>query len=412
MRLCSSSLVSDPQEQRADAPARAVDESGPGGLDPDAVGVWLAERCGTVLPITVTPVAGGRSNLTSIVTGSDGRCVVVRRPPLSGVLASAHDVVREGRIMAALAGTDVPVPAVLGTEQDVGVTGAPFLVMAHVEGTVVRDADVAATLTPAQRHRCGIATARTLAAVHTVDVDAVGLGGLARRDGYLARQLARWAGQLERGSDRALPVLEDVARRLGEALPEQHGVALVHGDFRLDNLIMHTDEGTGAVTDAGSVAAVLDWELATLGDPLADLGTLLAYWGVPASTDGLPGSVLLPGLPTVLAGFPGPGELVDAYAETRGIDAAQLSERLRPYLAFAWFRIACILEGVRVRTRAGAYGSTVPTTPTSAAGVAEEGPEGPIGESELLHSLVPALGERAVALLRRSGPLGFDHELT
>lgn len=364
--------------------------SAPGGLAADAVGAWLAQHCGVMLPITVSPVAGGRSNLTSIVTGADGRRVVVRRPPLSGVLASAHDVVREGRIMAALAGTDVPVPEVLGTEEDVGVTGAPFLVMAHVEGTVVRDTDVAARLTPTQRHACGLASARTLAAVHAVDVDAVGLGGLARRDGYLARQLARWAGQLERGSDRPLPVLAEVARRLGAALPEQDGVTIVHGDFRLDNLMMHTG--------SGEVAAVLDWELATLGDPLADVGTLIAYWGVPADGDGAAASVLLPGLPTALSGFPGPGELVDTYAAARSIDAVELSERLRPYLAFAWFRIACILEGVRVRSASGAYGAV-------------EGHEGH-DELEMLQSLVPELGERAVALLGRSGPLGFDHELT
>jgi aminoglycoside phosphotransferase (APT) family kinase protein len=370
-------------------------ELSPGGLDPDRLGDWLAQHCGLVPPVAVTPVAGGRSNLTSIVIDRHGRRVVVRRPPLSGVLASAHDVVREGTIMAALAPTGVPVPEVLGSEEDSESIGAPFLVMAHVDGAVVRDEPAAAAITPSQRHALGVASARTLAAVHAVDVDAVALGGLARRDGYLARQLARWAGQLERGSDRPLPMLEEVARRLGAALPEQDGVALVHGDFRLDNLMVDTD--------AGSVLAVLDWELATLGDPLADLGTLVAYWGVPAGAEGRAATVLLPGLPTALAGFPGPGELVAAYADARGIAPDVLAERLRPYLAFAWFRIACILEGVRVRTAAGAYGGT---------GTVNGGTAGPAGELELLHDLVPALGERAVALLGRSGPLGFDHELT
>jgi len=372
---------------------------GPGGLDREAVGVWLAERCGMLLPIGVEPVVGGRSNLTSIVTGADGRRVVVRRPPLSGVLASAHDVVREGTIMAALARTAVPVPLVLGTEEDASVTGAPFFVTAHVDGTVVRDTDVAATLSATQRREVGLATARTLADVHAVDVDAVGLGALGRRDGYLARQLARWTGQLARGSERPLPVLEDLACRLGEALPVQDGVALVHGDFRLDNLLVRT--GTG--DDVVGVAAVLDWELATLGDPLADVSTLLAYWGVPAVDGATPARVLAPGLPTALVGFPGPGELLHAYADARGIDVEQLSASLRPYLAFAWFRIACILEGVRVRTGAGAYGSTR---------AAEGGSRGSGVEQELLHRLVPELGARAVALLGRRGPLGFDHELT
>ena len=372
-----------------------VGRSAPGGLDPERIGGWLAEHCGLTRPVTVAPVAGGRSNLTSIVTDRGGRRVVVRRPPLSGVLASAHDVVREGTIMAALAPTAVPVPAVLGSEEDPEVIGAPFLVMEHVDGMVVRDEAAAAAITAPQRRALGLATARTLAAVHVVDVDAVGLGGLARRDGYLARQLARWAGQLERGSDRPLPMLEEVARRLGAALPEQDGVALVHGDFRLDNLIVDTA--------SGAVLAVLDWELATLGDPLADLGTLVAYWGVPADAEGRPATVLLPGLPTSLPGFPGPGELVAAYADARGVAPDVLAERLRPYVAFAWFRIACILEGVRVRTAAGAYGR---------AGAADRGPAGPDGELAVLHDLVPALGERAAALLGRSGPLGFDHELT
>jgi aminoglycoside phosphotransferase (APT) family kinase protein len=369
--------------------------SAPGGLDPARLGDWLAEHCGLIPPVRVAPVAGGRSNLTSIVADRHGRRVVVRRPPLSGVLASAHDVVREGRIMAALAPTAVPVPEVLGSEQDAAVIGAPFLVMAHVAGTVLRDEAAAAAITASQRRALGFATARTLAAVHAVDVDAVGLGGLARRDGYLARQLARWSGQLERGSDRPLPMLEEVAGRLGAALPEQDGVALVHGDFRLDNLIVDTA--------SGAVLAVLDWELATLGDPLADLGTLVAYWGVPAGAEGRAATVLLPGLPTALAGFPGPGELVTAYADARGVAPDVLAERLRPYLAFAWFRIACILEGVRVRTAAGAY---------RAAGATGGGPAAPDGELQLLHDLVPALGERAVALLGRSGPLGFHYELT
>jgi aminoglycoside phosphotransferase (APT) family kinase protein len=376
------------------------DAAPPGGLEVERLGAWLAQRCGFEAPVQVDPVAGGRSNLTSVVTDAAGRRVVVRRPPLSGVLASAHDVVREGRIMAALAGTAVPVPEVLGVEQDVAVTGAPFLVTAHVDGVVVRDRSIASTLSTAQRQQLGRAVVDTLAAIHEVDVDAVGLGDLARRDGYLARQVARWTAQLDGGSDRPLPVLEALGRALADAVPAQDGVALVHGDFRLDNLIV--DLPIGEVIDAGSpggsgsVRAVLDWELATLGDPLADVGTLLAYWGVPAR-DGQSASVLIPDLPTALEGFAGPGELVAGYAAARGLDAAALAERLRPYLAFAWFRIACILEGVRVRTVAGAYGS-----------MGEEARQ----EVQLLEGLVPSLGERALAVLTRSGPLGFDHELT
>lgn len=374
--------------ERAPSGAAAASE---GGLDVGRVGAWLAQHCGLAEPVRVGGVAGGRSNLTSIVTDAVGRRVVVRRPPLSGVLASAHDVVREGRIMAALRATAVPVPDVLGAEDDVTVTGAPFLVTALVDGTVVRDRTVASGLDAAQRASLGPVTVDALAAVHGVDVDAVGLGDLARRDGYLARQVGRWSAQLG-GSDRALPVLAELGRALAAAVPPQTGVTLVHGDFRLDNLIVEVAQGGGS----SRVRAVLDWELATLGDPLADVGTLLAYWGVPAR-DGRPASVLIPELPTALEGFAGPGELVAGYAAARGLDADELAERLRPYLAFAWFRIACILEGVRVRTVSGAYGAV---------------DDAARRETALLGTLVPSIGERALAVLARPGPLGFDHELT
>jgi len=366
-----------------------------GGLDTERVGTWLEAHCGLQQPVRVETIVGGRSNLTSVVTDAAGRRVVVRRPPLSGVLASAHDVVREGRIMAALADTPVPVPVVLGIEDDATVLGAPFLVTAFVDGIVVRDGTVASTLTATQRSDLGRVAVEALAAVHAVDVDAVGLGDLARRDGYLARQLKRWRAQLEGGSDRALPVLDELGGALAAAIPEQVGVSLVHGDFRLDNLMVDVGPGDGTA-GASSVRAVLDWELATLGDPLADVGTLLAYWGVPAHDD-RPASVLIPELPTALAGFPGPGALVAGYAAARGLDPEALAERLRPYLSFAWFRIACILEGVRVRTVSGAYGALSDAARR---------------EAELLGHLVPSIAERAIAVLSRRGPLGFDHELT
>jgi len=365
-----------------------VSEATVGGFDVARLEGWLADRCGLVAPVTVDPVSGGRSNLTAVVSDAHGRRVVVRRPPLSGVLASAHDVVREGRIMAALAATGVPVPDVLaGADADAG-PGTAILVTAYVDGTVVRDATLAAALAPSDRARLTGGVATTLATLHGVDIDAIGLGDLARRHGYLTRQVARWTRQLEGGSDRELPVLVELAGALAAAVPEQREVALVHGDYRLDNLIV--DVATG------EVRAVLDWELATLGDPLADLGTLLAYWGVPAA-GGAPASVIHPALPTASEGFARPDELVAAYAQARGLDVDEVAARLRPFLAFAWFRIACILEGVRVRTASGAYGAV--------------GTQGQ-AELRLFETLVPALGERALAVLGRSGPLGFAHELT
>ena len=386
--------------ERASSERASSERASPGGLDVERIGSWLEQHCGLRPPVHVEVIAGGRSNLTSVVTDAEGRRVVVRRPPLSGVLVSAHDVVREGRIMAALCASAVPVPEVLGVEDDAAFTGAPFVVTAHVDGVVVRDRTVASQLSVPQRAALGRTVVDALAAIHEVDVDVVGLGDLARRDGYFARQVARWSAQLDAGSDRPLPALAQLGRALADAVPEQDGLALVHGDFRLDNLIVDLAPAgagpAGAAPAGAQVRAVLDWELATLGDPLADVGTLLAYWGVPAR-DGRPASVLIPDLPTALEGFSGPGELVALYAAARGLDAAELAERLRPYLAFAWFRIACILEGVRVRTVAGAYGS-----------MGEETRQ----EVELLEGLVPSLGERALAVLTRPGPLGFDHELT
>lgn len=371
------------------------------GLDVDRVGAWLAQRCGLVPPVHISLVPGGRSNLTSVVTDAHGRRVVVRRLPLGTLLDSAHDVLREGRILAALAGSGVPVPAVLGTEADLEVTGAPFLVMDHVEGTVVRDIHVAAILAPDVRGRIGRDAVRTLARLHALDVDAVGLGGLGRRDGYLRRQLGRWSAQLAAGGVRPLPDLLVVAERLGDELPVQQRVALVHGDYRLDNLLIDVEADEG-----GSVLAVLDWELSTLGDPLADLGTLLAYWGRPATSGGVSGDGVLPGLPTALLGFPAPEEVVEVYvaaSTTAGaaadgavaglVDAEALVERLRPYVAFALFRIACILEGVRIRSLAGAYGTL---DGTQAAEVA------------FLEDRVPELGARALAVLGSGPPLGWS----
>lgn len=331
------------------------------GLDLPAVTSWLRQRIDLEPPVEAAVVAGGRSNLTYVLEDGAGQRVVVRRPPLHGVLQSAHDVAREHRILTALEHTDVPVPTCLGLAEDTTITGAPFYVMRYVEGVVARDTATARTeLSAAARAASGPAMIDALVRLHEVDVDAVGLGQLARRDGYLERQLRRWSTQLERGRTRELPVLDEVHRRLAAQVPEQGPATLVHGDFRLDNVILDPD--------TGAVQAVLDWELTTLGDPLADLGLLLVYWAEPDEED-----LALPDPPTLAPGFCSRSELVARYAERSGRDVSGLGY----HVAFGYWKLACILEGVHGRYRSGAYG------------------DGAVGFDQL-GDLVLVLGERAL----------------
>ena len=265
---------------------------------------------------------------------------MLRRPPLHGVLPSAHDMAREHRVIAALAGTPVPVPATFGLCQDPLVTGAPFYVMGYVDGTVPRDEEtVAAVLDEPARAGAASSLVDALVALHRVDPDAVGLGQLGRREGYLERQLRRWKRQLEQSRTRELPVLDEVHRRLAASIPAQVGPArIVHGDYRLDNVVL---------SPAGQVLAVLDWELCTLGDPLADVGLLLVYWAEPGDS-----SLPLPTAPTTLPGFPSRAALTAAYAARSGRSV----EDLDYYEAFGYWKLAVVLEGVHARYAAGAYG--------------------------------------------------------
>lgn len=339
------------------------------GINAPGVTAWLEANAGAVPPLQFDVVHGGRSNLTYVVTDADGRRWVLRRPPLHSVLESAHDMGREHRIISALAASEVPVPATVGYEDDTGVTGAPFYVMHHVDGAVVRDAE-AAREQLSEDARAGAADdlVDVLARLHAVDPDDVGLGDLARREDYIGRQLRRWHRQLEQGRTRELPLLDEVYGRLAADIPEQDGAAIVHGDYRLDNLIV--DPATGRVR------AVLDWELTTLGDPLADLGLLLVYWSQPGDV-----TVPLGDAPTLVEGFPPRDELVRRYAATSGRDLSDLDF----YIAFGWWKVACIIEGVYARYVAGAYGSS-----------ADAG-------FERLGSLVVALAERAAEATARAG---------
>ncbi len=311
------------------------------GIDVPAVSAWLADHvAGTRPPFVFELVAGGRSNLTFRVTDAAGRSLALRRPPVSHVLPTAHDMVREHTIISALGSTDVPVPRALGLCTDDAVNGAPFYVMDFVEGRIVRDAASAEALSEDVRRHSGESLVDTLAALHAVDVDAVGLGELGRRTGYLERQLKRWHGQFTQSPVDGEPgpaVVDRVHELLSASIPEQQGSAVVHGDYRLDNTV---------IDDDGNVVAVLDWEICTLGDPLADVGLLLVYWTEPEDGD----AALLGVAPTALPGFLRRDDLAARYAARSGRDLSGIGY----YKSFGFWKLACILQGVHARYAAGA----------------------------------------------------------
>jgi aminoglycoside phosphotransferase (APT) family kinase protein len=315
------------------------------GLDLAAVLHWLATNTGDVIDQTATArlIAGGRSNLTYLL--DDGRRqVVVRRPPLGHVLATAHDMGREYRVINALAGTAVPVPAALGLCTDLSVSGAPFYAMSFIDGLVVRaDTVVTAGLTESDRHGLAASMMTVLADLHQVDVAAVGLSDFGRPAGFMSRQLTRWSKQLDASRSRELADIDRLRDDLAARVPDSGGGGIVHGDYRLDNLVV----APPAADDALSVRGVLDWEMATLGDPLADLGLLLAYWDVLSAMDSR--AVQNVG---VAHGFPDGATLVGWYQERRGRHDLDLTE-LPWYEAFGLFKLAVILEGIHYRHQLG-----------------------------------------------------------
>ncbi|MBV9660458.1 MAG: phosphotransferase family protein [Acidimicrobiales bacterium] len=314
----------------------------PRGIDGSRVSAWFAEHVrGAVLPLHFTLIAGGRSNLTFRVDDAAGNRFVLRRPPTGHLLPTAHDMAREHRIISALGPAGVPAPPALGLCEDVAVNGAPFYVMGFVDGVIARDErDVDKYLDEPARGRASLALVDTLASIHLVDPDAVGLGDLGRKDAYVARQLKRWhanyhgANQARGGAP--LPAIDAIHSLLWAAIPEQGAAAVVHGDYRLDNCIL--------APDGSRVDAVLDWELCTLGDPLADLAQLLVYWPEPGERSALGHA------PTSRPGFARRVELVERYEKRIGRAAAHLDF----YVAFAYWRLACILEGVYARYAGGA----------------------------------------------------------
>lgn len=313
------------------------------GIEHGPLEEWFRERVIDLEPpLDYEKIHGGLSNLTYLVTDQSGARWVLRRPPLGKILGSAHDMGREVRVVEALAGTDVPVPPVVGYCEDPEVTGAPFYVMDFVEGPVIRGPEQAAAF-PAveQRRRLGEGLVETMARIHSVDINQVGLTDLGRHDGYVQRQLKRWSGQWEKSKTRELPLIEEVHARLVELAPPQSAVTLVHGDYRLDNVIY---------SPTGEVAAVVDWELCTIGEPLADLGLLMVYW---REAGDQPIPMIHPA--TVEPGFPTRRQLAELYGEISGRDIS----RLNYFVALGFWKLAVISEGVLARFTAGQYGEDV-----------------------------------------------------
>lgn len=311
-------------------------EADPTGLDLAAVTGWIdATRPGLRRgPLTARQLTGGLSNLTYELTDGHSRWAL-RRPPLGHALPTAHDMEREYRILSALHGTTVPVPPPVAVCADREVLGVPFYLMGFVDGVVLDRPPVLDRVTPAQAARSGRLLMDTLLALHDLAPDAVGLGELGRPEGFLPRQLRRWTTQWQSSATRSVPELDALVAGLGSTVPAPSPAGIVHGDYRLTNVIY--------TPDVDRIAAVVDWEMATLGDPLTDLGLLVVYHQLSAD-----GGFVMPRLAPD-RGFAPPEELVARYAQGSDRDLGTLPW----YVAFGWFKLAVIAEGIHARHLAG-----------------------------------------------------------
>ena len=297
------------------------------GIDAERLTAWLSEHLGLRAPLRFRRIGGGQSNLTFRIDDAAGRAVALRRPPLGEVLQTAHDMGREHHVQKHLSQVGMPVPRQLALCEDPGVTGAPFYVMELVEGLILTSVALAESQRPEIRRASALSLATTLALLQSVDLDAAGLGDMRRPRAYADRQLRRWQGQWEASRTRDLPLVDDLTRRLTDAMPQEREAVLVHGDYRLDNVILGPD---------GAVIAVLDWELCTVGHPLADVGLMLAYWQEARDPGGLFDEI------AAREGFPTSDELARAYGEAAGRDLGHLDW----FVAFAYWKMAIIAEGV------------------------------------------------------------------
>lgn len=312
------------------------------GINISAVSNWLERNIDNAkAPFNFDLIAAGGSNLTFRVTDANNTVWALRRPPVAARLATAHDMHREWKIMSALdKNSNVPVPKMIAYCDDNTISEAPFYVMSFVEGAVLRDQASAAHLSAAQ---CQIATESLVdvqVAFHTVDIDKIGLGDLAKtRDHYIERQLNRWKKQINAAKTRELPLIDSLHKRLSKNIPtEQTPPGLAHGDYRFDNTVLAKD---------CSINAVLDWELCTVGDPVADFVWSLLYWAEP----GDPITWLLDP-PTLSENFCSRDDVIELYANRSGLDLSDINY----YMAFSWWKQACIVEGVYSRLKKGASG--------------------------------------------------------
>jgi len=338
--------------------APSLDEQSLPGLDRDRVAAWMrAQVVGIEGALRFTLVAAGGSNLTFRVVDDAGHAWALRRPPVAAVLATAHDMDREWRILDALTrDATVPVPKAIARCDDAEVTGAPFYVMAFVDGVILRTAADAAGWTTEEAAAATDSLVDVQIALHALDPDAIGLGTLTRhRIGYVARQLHRWHSQVERGRVRDLPLLGELHSRLVATIPPDSGPAsLAHGDYRFDNTVVGPDR---------HIAAVLDWELCTIGDPVADVAWSLLYWTDPG--DPCP---FLESAPTLAPAFVRRAEVAASYAARSGRSLDAL-----PWLnVFGYWKMACIVEGVYARRLQGAAGGASSDDPSSIAGRVEQ----------------------------------------
>ena len=314
------------------------------GAEPEVVGPLLAQVLHDPrwLEPDVALISGGKSNLTYRIASDAGE-VILRRPPLGHILPTAHDMVREHRVLTALEPTPVPVPRILHLGDADGPLGAPFYVMERVVGHICRNAlPPGYAETPERRQAIGEALVDVLADLHTVDPAAVGLADFGRPAGFMERQLRRWSKQWEASKADDLPALDALRDELVRTLPAQRAASIVHGDYRLDNTILHP-------TRPGAIVAVLDWEMSTLGEPLTDLGALHAFWSEEADPEVLLAARIVAPV-TAAGGFPGRGEVIERYASVTGFDVSDVDW----YQAFAFFKLAVVCQGIAARAAGGA----------------------------------------------------------